>query len=214
MGDWGVLGAVFVVHVLAMASPGPNVLVVTQTAASRSRRAGVWAALGIAAGAGLLAGAALAGVGALLDHAPWVHDALRVAGGGYLVYLGVRLWRGARAPAAFAAGGALRAEPRADARGNGDAFRVGLLTNLTNPKALAFYGSVFAALFAPGSPAWLKLAAVAFVVANSTAFHVALACLFSTRRAQTAYGRLKLRVDRIAGAGLALLGLALALAAA
>lgn len=37
-----VLGSVFVVHLLAMLSPGPNVLVVTQTAASRNRRAACW----------------------------------------------------------------------------------------------------------------------------------------------------------------------------
>jgi threonine/homoserine/homoserine lactone efflux protein len=116
--------------------------------------------------------------------------------------LGIRLWRSARSAAsAPPPAGA----PRTDWR----AFRLGLATNLTNPKALLFYGSVFAALFAPDAPRWLRLAAVGVIAVNSAAFHVALACLFSTPRAQAGYRRIKPWVDRIAGAGLAVLGLRL-----
>ena len=189
-----------------MVSPGPNVLVVTQTAASETRRAGVWAALGIAAGAALMSSAALAGLSVVLTQFAWLHAALRLVGGAYLIYLGVKLWRGAGAPAAFSAATA-NGVPRTDWR----AFRLGLATNLTNPKALLFYGSVFAALFAPDAPPWVRLAAVGIIAVNSTGFHVALACLFSTPRAQAGYQRIKPWVDRVAGTGLALLGLRLML---
>lgn len=70
---------------------------------------------------------------------------------------------------------------------------------------------MFAALFAPESRPQLKLAAVSVIAVNSTVFHIALACLFSTPRAQAGYRRIKPWVDRIAGTGLALLGLHLAL---
>jgi len=205
MNAWAVLGSVFAVHLLAMLSPGPNVLVVTQTAASRARRAGVCAALGIATGAALMSSAALAGLGFVFGEFAWLHAMLKLVGGGYLVYLGVRLWRSARAPAA------LGPPPDAVARTDWRAFGLGLVTNLTNPKALLFYGSVFAALFGPDAPRWLKLAAIGVIAANSTAFHVALACLFATPRAQAGYRRIKPAVDRIAGAGLAALGLRLML---
>jgi len=36
-----VLGSVFAVHMVAMVSPGPNFLIVTQTAISRTRRSGI-----------------------------------------------------------------------------------------------------------------------------------------------------------------------------
>ena len=204
----GVLGTVLAVHALAMVSPGPNVLVVTQTAASETRRAGVFAALGIAAAAALLSSAALLGLSVVPTRLAWLHTMLGVVGGGYLLYLGVRLWRAADSPAAFssAASGVARTDWRA--------FRLGLATNLTNPKALLFYGSVFSALLAPDAPPWIKLAAVGIIAVNSTAFHVALACLFSTPRAQAGYQRIKPWVDRIAGAGLAALGVRLMLPAA
>ncbi|MCA1737551.1 MAG: LysE family transporter, partial [Actinobacteria bacterium] len=54
-----VLGSVFAIHVLAMISPGPNVLVVTQTALSDTRRAGIVTALGVAVGSTLWSSAAL-----------------------------------------------------------------------------------------------------------------------------------------------------------
>ena len=48
-----VLGSVFAVHMVAMVSPGPNFLIVTQTAISRTRRTGIVTALGVATGAAI-----------------------------------------------------------------------------------------------------------------------------------------------------------------
>ena len=45
------LGTFVVVHLVALASPGPNLLIVSQTAVSRSRRAGMWVTAGISTGA-------------------------------------------------------------------------------------------------------------------------------------------------------------------
>lgn len=202
-----VLGSVFVVHVLAMLSPGPNVLVVTQTAASRTRRAAVLVALGIATGAALWSAAALLGLAVLFAQVAGLYGALTVMGGMYLLYLAFGLWRGAHRPLVLAA------RERAPAQTDGQAYLLGLLTNLTNPKALVFYGSIFAALLTPDLPAWVKVAAFAIIVANATVWHVALACFFSTERTQRFYLRVKLWIDRIAAAALALLGLRLMLPA-
>jgi threonine efflux protein len=200
-----VLGSVFVVHLLAMLSPGPNVLVVTQAAASRTRRAGVLVALGVATGAAIWSAAALLGLNLLFNRVAGLYAVLALVGGFYLLYLAHRLWRGARQPLTFPSGG------RATARTDGQAFRLGLLTNLTNPKALVFYGSVFAALLGPGLPAWVELAAFAIIVVNSTLWHTLLACLFATRGTQQAYQRAKVWIDRLAAIALALLGLRLVL---
>lgn len=50
MGYAVVLSGIFAVHVLAMISPGPNVLIVSQTAISHTRRAGIATALAVATG--------------------------------------------------------------------------------------------------------------------------------------------------------------------
>ena len=211
------LAGVGAVHALAMLSPGPNVLVVTQTALADSRRAGVWTALGVATGTVLWASAALFGLGLLFAQWAWLTVAVELAGGVYLVYLGVRVWRGAdrdpfSAAAAAAASLATAAAPvRIDRPKQSDvrAFRVGLLTNLTNPKALMFFGSIFAALLPTALPLPIKLAAIVIVAVNSLVWHVALACFFSARSTQSVYVRIKPWLDRAAAVLLVCLGLRL-----
>jgi threonine efflux protein len=199
-----VLGGVFAIHVLAMLSPGPNFLIVTQTAAGRTRRAGVFTALGIAAGAAAWAGAALLGLSVVFAHFAWLHGVVKLLGGMYLVYLGIKLWRAADRQLLCAS------RVLVPVLSDGRAFRLGLMTNLTNPKAVIFYGSIFAGLLPPTLPQWVKLAAIGIIIADAVSWHVALACLFSTPRARRAYARMKRYLDRIVGAALALLGLQLA----
>ena len=199
----GLLGSIFAVHIVAMMSPGPNFLVVTQTSMSRTRRAGVATALGVAAGAALWAGSALLGLSVLFNHFASVYGALKLLGGFYLLYQGVKLWYGSRQPLLSSA------SPWAMARTDLQAFRLGLLTNLTNPKAVIFYGSVFAAFVAPDLPVWVKRAAFIIIVVDAIGWHVALACLFSTLRARQIYERARRWIDRIAGTALVLLGLRL-----
>ena len=199
------LAGLFVVHALALASPGPNVLIVMRAALGDSRRSGVLTALGVASGAAMWSIAALFGLSLELVRTPMLAAALRAVGGLYLVHLGWRLWRGA-GDDAFAR----LADVDLPARlGDARAYRQGVLTNLTNPKALVFFVGIFGALLPPAAPLWVKLCAIAIVVVNATAWHVALACFFSTRRARHVYARVKPWVDRIAGAALAVLGLRL-----
>src|ERR687885_470648 len=93
-----VLSSVFAVHVLAMTSPGPNVLVVTQTAIGHTRRAGIVTALGVATGSAVWSGAALFGLSVVFEQLAWLYGGLKLLGGTYLLYLGIKLWRTADHP--------------------------------------------------------------------------------------------------------------------
>lgn len=200
-----VLSSIFVVHVLAMLSPGPNVLVVTQTAISRTRRAGILTALGVAAGSAIWSSAALFSLNVVFAQFAWLYGELKLLGGIYLLYLGIKLWRTADYPPDPSS------STPATVHTDWQAFRLGLLTNLTNPKAVIFFGSIFAALLAPALPMWVKLAAISIITVDASGWHIALACFFSTRRAQQVYRSIKGWVDRAAGAALAVLGLRLIL---
>ncbi len=203
MTEFLALGAFFLAHLLALASPGPNLLIVGQTAASRTRRAGLWVTAGIATGAAFWSTVALLSLNLVFDHIPAVYAALRIAGGLYLIILGVKMWRTADAP--------FEAPQRAPlAISSQRSYRLGLLTALTNPKAALFFGSVLSALFPPSSPFWLKAAAICLVVVDSLGFHSAIACLFSLPRVQAGYHRVRRWTDRLAGGALAVLGLRLA----
>ena len=95
--------AIFLSIVAALAigaiSPGPSFVLVSRIAVSRSRRAGFAAALGMAVGGVTFAALALLGLNALLMQVSWLYLLLKMAGGLYLIYLGIRIWRGAQTAA-------------------------------------------------------------------------------------------------------------------
>jgi threonine efflux protein len=197
-----VLLQIFLIHLAAMASPGPNVLLVAHTSLARSRRAGLWAAAGVATGACAWAAAVVLGLG-LLSSSTAVQTALRVGGGLFLVALGVRTFR-ARSRRLDD----VPSEPRA--RTGRAAWTQGVLTNLSNPKAALFYISVFGTtLPASASPA-LRAAAVTLILVNTFVWHALIAIALSTPGARSRYLRARPWVDRAAGAVMATLGLLLA----
>ena len=183
---------IFLVHVAAMVSPGPNVLQVTRAAIAESRRTGLYVALGVATGSAIWAASAALGLALLLDRLTLLYDAARILGGVYLVYLGVQTLRSATAPLDVAGAGGM-------ARSPARAWRLGVLTNLSNPKAVVFFGSIFAALVPQDASFGMRAAAVAVIVVDATAWHCLLALVFSTPRARAVYARAKRWLDRVAG---------------
>src|SRR5205085_4948075 len=93
-----VLLGLAVVHLLAVASPGPSTVLVIQTAAVEGRRGGLLAALAMMVGALAWAAAALYGLQALFARFEWLYLAFRIGGAIYLLYLAFMLWRHASAP--------------------------------------------------------------------------------------------------------------------
>ncbi len=124
-------GAVFVLN----ATPGVDFLLTVSRTLQGGVRAGVAAACGIAAGCVVHALAAAFGLAALLALHPQALQLIQWVGAAYLLWLGVGMlrqaWRGgSAAPAGMAA-----AVPRS----LGADFRVGLLTNVLNPKVALFF---------------------------------------------------------------------------
>lgn len=198
----GSLVTIWALHVAALISPGANVLLISQLAASEPGPRARHAAFGVATGAAIWALSAVLGVQALFHALPELRLAVEAAGGLYLLSLAVRLWRG----------GASSGAPHSPPISRSSAFRLGLLTNLTNPKSALFYGSVFAAAFGAQPSRALVIAAVLLVAANSLAFHALLAFLFSRERVRVAYGRIRSIADRVAGFVMGGLGVGLLIA--
>jgi threonine/homoserine/homoserine lactone efflux protein len=199
-----VLVGLAVVHLLAVASPGPSTVLVVQTAAVAGRRGGLLAAFAMMVGALLWAVAALFGLQALFARFDWLYAAFRVAGAIYLLYLAIMLWRHAGDP--------LPAVPAASSRMTGwQGFLRALLLQLSNPKIMVFFGSIFLSLLPPNLPGWMDGAVLAIVGANEFTWFALLALLFSGDTARAFYRRIKLWLDRIMGGVLGLLGLRLVL---
>lgn len=198
------IAAVAGVHLAAAVTPGPNVLLVIRTASAGRRGAAVVTALGVVTAAATMSAAATLGLGLVLANVRWVERGLGLICGGYLAYLGIQMWRHSRQP--------MNPAGRPVDRGWWAPFCRGLLTNLTNPKALVFYGSIFTAVLPVTATTALRIAAVVAVVISSSFWHLTLAVTFSSGPLQRGYARAKTALDRGAGSLLILLGIRLILA--
>ena len=197
------LASLALLYLAALIIPGPNLLLVTHTAASASRRAALGVAFGIATGTLLWVGIAVFGVQKIFDAAPTLQTSLRVAGGVYLLYLAYgllrSLWvdRKGASNAVISVAGADVA--RAADCGQSSYFRRGLLTNLTNPKSFAFWTSVAVVSLDPNALLATRLLAVFMVAMMAVVWHIALAFVFSTAPAQRAYLRAKPMLSLVTG---------------
>jgi threonine/homoserine/homoserine lactone efflux protein len=189
----GMLAAVGGLWMVAVATPGPNALLVARLAVVRGRGAGLAAVGGIGLGTLAWSLSGFFGVHLLFLAAPLLYRGLMIAGALWLVWLGVRLLAGS-----FVTAGAPREAAGATFRAGG--FRAGLLTSLSNPKSMLLVGSLFAAVMPHGAPWPLGLAAVAEMVAISLAWYGAVVLLLSAPRAASVYARAGRWLDRAAGA--------------
>jgi threonine/homoserine/homoserine lactone efflux protein len=188
---------------IGAASPGPSFVMVVRTAVAKSRADGLAAALGMGVGGVIFCALALFGMRAVFAQAEWLYVAFKLAGGCYLIYLAWRIWRSADRP--LAQDGAAIVEGRLF-----KSFLLGLGTQLSNPKTLVFYGSVFALLPAD-LPTWGDLVLPPIIMAIETGWYTLVALAFSLPRPRAIYLQWKGRIDRLAGAVVAALGIKLIL---
>jgi threonine/homoserine/homoserine lactone efflux protein len=186
------LGTIVALYLPHLLSPGPNFLVLTRVAATESRRHGIVTAVGITSASTLYATLAVAGVGLLLAHSPKAQFALQAAGGAYLLYKGLNLVRRA-APMQTGLVAVIGKQSLPQAYLNG------LLTNLTNPQALVFFGSVFAALLSPDLKPWAKPAGVLTAATASLSVNLMTVAVFSYPGVQRRYVLAKAWIDRVSG---------------
>nr|WP_245218444.1 LysE family translocator [Rubellimicrobium aerolatum] len=196
--------AAWLIHLLAAASPGPAILMSARTGVTEGFRTGAWLALGIGFGAVVWAMAALFGLAAVFHVAPALFRGFKVMGALVLIWMAVQMWR--HAPER------LDMESRGrPPRGAGSALRLGLVTQLANPKPAVFFGAVFVGTVPPGTSLPWVGALMAMVLANEVFCNLVVARVFSFEGPRRAYARLKTGVDRAFGGVLALLGLKIAL---
>ncbi len=181
----------------AVLSPGPAVLVAVQTTLANGRRAGIVTGAGLATVAALWTLAALLGVDIVFTAFPWAYTAAKTIGAAYLLWIAVKMWRGASEP--------LELQPRRRLSG----FRRGALVNLLNPKSMLFAGAVLVVVFPPG----LAPLDMTIVIANHLAvellFYSVLATALGSRGVAARYLRARGWIDRTAAAAIAALGLRL-----
>jgi threonine/homoserine/homoserine lactone efflux protein len=161
---------ILAIHAVALVSPGPDFAVVTRLAIVSGRRAGLLAAAGVASAIGLYVLACALGMSLVLAALPGLSRVLAVVGALYLAWLGIQCLRSSGQLGEARAGGS-----------GARAYATGLLTNLLNPKAMLYFGSILSQALTPGLAASDVALLGVLLVAESLLWFGIVAFLFSSR---------------------------------
>ncbi|WKV49315.1 MULTISPECIES: threonine export protein RhtC [Dickeya] len=185
---------VALVHLIALMSPGPDFFFVSQTAASRSRREALMGVLGITLGVLVWAAIALMGLHLLLERMAWLHRLVMIGGGLYLCWMGWQMLRSALRKREQQEGDVTVALPQ-----RGKTFMRGFLTNLSNPKALIYFGSVFSLFVGDDVGAAARWGLFALISLETLLWFSLVALVFALPVMRRGYQRLAKWVDGLAG---------------
>ena len=145
-------------------SPGADTMLVIRSVLARGRGAGILTTFGICCGLFVHATLSAAGLSLILVRSALAFEILKLAGAGYLVFLGIQSLRQLAVPFVDKETNIQTAEKRKSAR---RAFMEGMLNNLLNPKAAVFYLAFLPQFINPGDPVLAKsllLAGIHFVM--------------------------------------------------
>lgn len=206
-------------HLLAVASPGPDFAIVVKQSVRHGRKTALWTALGIGSGICVHTAYTLLGFGLVLKSSWLAFTIMKTTAAGYLAYLGLRaLWprqhpsvaNEARVQPDVARERMVAAEMAIVTPTATRAYALGFWTNALNPKATLFFVSVFSVIVNPATPRLILIGYGAWM-AVMTAIWFSLVAIFFTRESvRSAFLRLGPWFDR--AIGVVLLGLCVALA--
>lgn len=194
-------------HLLAVASPGPDFAMVTRQSFAHGRRVAIWTSIGIGLGILVHVTYSLLGIGILISQSIPLFTVLKICGAVYLAFIGVK---------------SLRARPHAEAElsitarippPRRKALVVGFLTNVLNPKATLFFLAIFSTVIDPRTPAlWLAVYGIWMSMATM-AWFTGVSLLFTHEWVKHTFARFAHWIERAMGAALIALGVKLATSA-
>ena len=163
-----------VIHFLAIASPGPNVIATITNAFTHGLKAGVLTSLGIAAGNLFHIALGIFGVTVLINTYPELGVLISLLGISYLAYMGItRIRKGFRQKT--------DTNLVADDGRSENFFLSGIIINITNLKGGLFFLMAFSSLISLSNPLGVKIFYGFWMAAVNFLFLSGLAWLFRKR---------------------------------
>ena len=202
---WAEFLTVALIHLLAVASPGPDFAIVVRESVAHGRRAGTWTAVGVGTGIFVHVAYSLLGIGLIVSQSIVLFNALKWLAAAYLFYIGIKALRARPAPA-----GALDVPTDGLVRSARSAFMTGFVTNGLNPKATLFFLSLFTVVINPHTPLSVQAGYGVYLAFATGLWFCLVALLFSQARVRSGFARMGHWFDRMMGAVLVGLGIKLA----
>ena len=199
------IGTVALLNLLAVISPGPDFVMVVRNSLCYSRRSGIFTTFGIGLALAVHLVYCAAGIGYLISTSLILFSIIKLLGAAYLVYMGI---------------GSLSARGSkldlTEIRNEVDltifqAFRMGFLTNILNPKATLFLLSLFTLVIGNTTPLYIILTISAIIIGTAITWFTIVTIFLSKDRVRIAFLKYELGINRFLGGFLIFLGIKIAL---
>lgn len=187
-----------IVHILAMMSPGPDFFFISHIAASRGRSEAIKATFGVTLAVAIWTTFALLGLDLVLKKLVWLHQTMMIGGGLYLLWLGFHLLCSARQqfrqsenPHQTELSSLQQVRP--------NSFIRGLMTNLSNPKSIIYFASIFSLFIKPDVSSGIRVALFSMIMIETFLWFTLVAILFSNKKVRLRYQQFSKWVEGCAG---------------
>jgi len=192
-----------IAHVLAMASPGQDFALILKYSVSYGRKIGRATALGIGSGILVHAAYTVLGLSFIIYRSPTAFMVLRLLGGAYLIFIGLKAWLGKHSP--------LNGEnnPEKKEPTLKESYLTGFFTNVLNPRVTLFFLAIFTAIVSIETPPLIKMGYGAVMSFLTMLWFGLLATLLSLPKIREGFLKAGIWFDRIMGSVLLILGIKL-----
>lgn len=202
------------VHLIAVASPGPDFAIVLKQVINQGRRAAIFSSVGIGLGIMLHVMYSILGLSLLIKNTPVLYNIMLYAAAGYLFYIGVLALRSQPSESAVIAPNDNGLASRSGRKGEQSiwqAFRLGFVTNGLNPKATLFFLSLFSVVVAPTTNDAVRWGYGVYLAVATGLWFVTLSILLSNSHIDQYLQRYRHVIDRLMGVVLIVLAFSLVL---
>jgi RhtB (resistance to homoserine/threonine) family protein len=189
------------IHLLAAASPGPDFVLVSQQTLSNGKKAGLMCSIGIALGLSIHITYSAFGLATVIANSSSALWAIKVLGGGYLIYLGIK---GLRAKPANITESTVTIPTKHSAK---KSIGIGFLCNALNPKAPIYFVSLFTIVLSPDMPVYQIAIYGVWIMVIQFAWFSLLVGLLSRPSINFRFKRYGHWIDRVLGGAMVALGI-------
>lgn len=188
------------IHFIALMSPGPDFALVVQNATRHGRQTGLYIALGLSFGILLHSLLSLTGISYLVHQQPTLFALMQLAGGSYLLYLGIGALKSTWQTIHTHDDEALPTDSKdLILKNRREAFSKGFATNILNPKALVFFVSLMSSLVPADMSLSGKGLALLILWSLSLFWFALLAWMLSTKTLQRKLHDATVYIDGLCG---------------
>lgn len=196
------------IHLVAIASPGPDTFIVMQTAVKRTRKEALFCALGITCGITFWASLTFLGLQWLFDQIVWLHRLTMLLGGLYLLWMCAQVIR-----SCFTHSSSQTEDSSNTSSSCLKAFTTGLFTNLSNAKAIVYFSSIFSVFITPEITGFQSALILCLVFVETLVWFSFVALLLGLPKPKEIYRSLNKWIDGACGIIFGSFGAALSYAA-